>query len=74
MKEYLRTQQPELARIEIDTQEELQQSILYGNTIQADNTVDRRGRICSRTARKWLNHLKYKWKNVQKRPFFYGYE
>ena len=53
---------------------ELEQSILCGNTVQADSTVDRRRGICSRTARKWLNYLRYKWKNLQKGVFFNAHE
>ena len=74
MKEYLRTQRSELAQTEIDTQEELEQSILCGSTTRADGTIDRRAGICSRTARKWLNRLGYKWKDVQKGVFFDGHE
>ena len=74
MEEYLRTQRPELAQTKIDTQEELEQSILCRSTTRTDGTVDRRAGICLRTPRKWLNCLGYKWKNVQKGVFFDGYK
>ena len=60
MEEYLRIQQSELAQIEIDTQEKLEQSILCGSTTRADGMVDRRAKIRLRTARKCLNRLGYK--------------
>ena len=64
MKEYLRIQQPELAQIEIDMQKKLEHSILCGSTTQADSTIDYRAEIRLRLARKWLNHLGYKWKDI----------
>ena len=64
MEEYLCIQRPELARTEIDTHEELKQSILCKSTIRADGTVDRQVGIRSRTVKKWLNCLGYKWKDV----------
>ena len=60
MKKYLRIQRLELAQTEIDAKEELEQSILYGSTIQADGTIDCRAGIYSKIARKWLNRLGYK--------------
>lgn len=74
MEEYLRTQWPELALSEIDTQEELEQSILCGSITRANGTVDCRVRIRWKTARKWLNSLGYKWKDVQKRVYFDRYK
>ena len=74
MEEYLHTQRLELAKTEMDTQEDLEQSILCGSTTRVDGTVDRRTEIRSRTARKWLNRLGYKWKDVQKGVFFDGHE
>ena len=72
--EYLRTNRSELAPEELDTPEELEQSILFGSIIRSDGYIDRRAGICSRTARKWLNRLGYKWKKVQKSVFFDGHE
>ena len=72
--EYLRIHRPELAEHEQDTQEELEQSILYGGITLSDDSVDCRIGICSRTARRWLNRLGYKWKEVQKGVFFDGHE
>ena len=57
-------------RDEIDTQAELEKSILCGSAIRPNDTVERREGICSRTARKWLNRLGYKLKDVQKEVFF----
>ena len=72
--EYLRKYRSKLACNEIDTQAELEQSILYRSTIRLDGTVERQERICSRTSKKWLNCLGYKWKDVQKCFFFEGHE
>ena len=72
--EYLRTNRSELASEESDTPEELKESILCGSTIQSDGSIDWQAGIRSRTARKWLNHWGYKWKEVQKSVFFYEYE
>ena len=72
--EYLRQHRPELARNEIDTQAALEESILCGSTVRDDGTIDCRVGICSRTARKWLNRLGYKWKKVQKEVFFDGHK
>ena len=74
MNKYLRTNRPELAQNEIDSQEGLEESILAGSTVRVDGTVDRQSGIRSRTARKWLNRLGYKWKEVQKGVFFDGHE
>lgn len=62
---YLHTYRPELGPNETDTQEELEQSILCGSTILSNGTIDRRAGIRSRTARKWLNRLGYKWKEYK---------
>ena len=51
MGEYLRKYRSELARNEIDTQVELEQSILCGSTIRPDGTVERREGIRSRRAK-----------------------
>ena len=72
--EYLRTHRSELGDNKIDTQAELEQSILCGSTICDNGTIKHHMGICSRTAKKWLNHLGYKWKNVQKGFFFDGHE
>lgn len=45
-------------------QTELEQFILCGNIIQSDNTVKRQEKICSKIAKKWLNCLGYKEKNL----------
>ena len=74
MSEYLRTNRSELASKELNTPEELEQPILSGSTVQLDGSSDRRAGIRSRTARKWLNRLGYKWKEVQKGVFFDGHE
>ncbi len=74
MSEYLRTNRSKLAFEELDTPEEPEQSILFGSTIRSDGSIDRQAAICSRTIRKWLNRLGYKWKEVQKSVFFYGHE
>lgn len=72
VKEYLHCNRSE--SITSGFQEELEDSILAGGIISEDRTVDRRKSIQSRTARKWLNQLGYKWKNVQKRVFTDGHE
>ena len=72
--EYLHKYRPELAPNEIDTQEKLEETILCGSTIRPDGIIDRRAGICSRIARRWLNNLGYKWKEVQKDIFFDGHE
>lgn len=51
MSEYLRTNRAELASEEMDTPEELEQSILSGSTIRSDGSIDKRAGIRSRTAR-----------------------
>ena len=71
---YLQANRPELSQEELDTPEGLEQSILVGSTVRENGDVDRRAGICSRTARKWLNRLGYKWKEVQKGVFFDGHE
>ena len=47
---------------------------MAGSTVRDNGDVDRRAGIRSRTARKWLNRLGYKWKEVQKGVFFDGHE
>ncbi len=74
MGEYLRTYLSKLGDNEIDTQADLEQSILYGSIIHANGTIERHMEIRSKTARKWLNRLGYKWKDVQKGVFFVGHE
>ena len=71
---YLRTHRPELAHDEIETQEQLEEAILCGSTTRSDGSIDCRAGICSRTARKWLNRLGYKWKEVQKGVFYNGHK
>lgn len=67
--EYLQIHRPELAGHERDTQKELEQSILCGGITQSDGLVDCRIGICYIIARRWLNQLGYKWKEVQKGVF-----
>lgn len=62
--EYLCIHRPELAHDEIDMQADLKQSILCKSTTRLDDTVKRRVGICSKTAKKWLNRLGYKWRDV----------
>lgn len=57
---YLRLHKPELARNKIKTQEKLEKAILCGSTTLYTRTFNCRARICSKTARKWLNCLGYK--------------
>ncbi len=71
---YLQENRPELAQEELDTPEGLEQSILAGSTVRENGDIDRRARIRSKTAQKWLHRLGYKWKEVQKRVFFDGHE
>ena len=58
----------------MDTPEELEKSILSGSTIRLDGSIDKRAGIRSKTARKWLDRLGYKWKKVRKGAFFDGHE
>ena len=74
MNKYLCTNRPELAQNEIDSQEGLEESILARSTVRVDGTIDRRSGIRLKTARKWLNRLGYKWKEVQKGVFFDGHK
>lgn len=54
---------------EIDTQTDLAQSILCGSTTKLNSTIERWTSICSKTARKQLNYLRYKWKDILKEIF-----
>ena len=45
-----------------------------GSTVSENREIDGRSGIRSRTARKWLNRLEYKWRKVQKGVFFDEYE
>ena len=71
---YLQANRPELVQEELNTPEGLEQSILAGSTVRENGDIDRQAGICSKTARKWLNRLGYKWKEVQKEVFFDGHE
>lgn len=71
---YLQIHRPELSGHERDTQEELERSILCGGITQSDGSIDCQIGIRSRIARRWLNRLGYKWKEVQKGVFFYGHK
>ena len=55
-------------------QAELERSILCKSTICANDTIQHHMGIHSRIARKWLNRLGYKGKNVQKEVFFDRHE
>ena len=57
---YLQGNRSELAQKELDTPEGLEQSILAGSTVRENEDIDRRAGICSRTAQKLLNCLRYK--------------
>lgn len=58
----------------IDTQEELQNLIFAGGITCIDGLVDWQSDTQSRTARKWLNQLGYKWQNIQKEVFTEGHK
>lgn len=72
--EYLCIHQPKLAHDEIKTQEQLEKAILYRNITRSDRTINCQAGIWSRTAKKWLNYLGYKWKKVQKGVFYNRHE
>lgn len=74
MSEDLCTNRPELALEELDIPKRLEESIVSGSTVRSDGNIDRQAGIRSRTTRKWLNRLGYKWKEVQKGVFVYGHE
>ena len=57
---YLRIHRFELEDNKIDTQAELEQSILCGNTTHANGTIKCCMGICLKTAKKLLNCLGYK--------------
>lgn len=59
---------------DIDSEDGLETSILGGGTTSENGTIDRRSGIRSRTARRWLHKLGYKWKSVQKGVFTDGHE
>lgn len=69
----MQANRPELGQEELDTPERLERSILSGSTIRSNGNINQRTGIRSRTARKWLNRLGYKWKEVQKGVFFDGH-
>ena len=71
---YLLTHRLKLAYHEIEIQEQLEEAILCGSITRSDRIIDCQTEICSKTARKWLNRLGYKWKKVQKGVFYYGHE
>ena len=58
----------------IDTQERLENSIFASGITCIDGLVDWQSGTQSRTARKWLNQLGYKWQNVQKEVFTDGHK
>lgn len=70
--EYLRTNWAKLGSEKMGIPEELEQSILFSKIIQSDGSINKQASIYLRTARKWLNCLSYKWREVQKRVFFDG--
>lgn len=55
-------------------QAKLKYFILYKNIIHINNIIKCHIEICLRIARKWLNYLKYKQKNIQKRVYFVGHK
>lgn len=60
MSKYLYINQNKLAFEEMDTLEELKQSILSGSTIRSNGTIDKQASIHSRTVYTLLNCLGYK--------------
>ncbi len=64
MSEYLFTNRSKQAIEESDTPEELEKSILFCSTRRSDGSIDRRAGNCSKTERKELNCLGYKWEEV----------
>lgn len=74
MEEYLYIQQLKLVHTKINTQDGLKKSILYENIIQADNTSNWQAGISVKSAKKWFNHLGYKWKYIQKIVLFNKYK
>ena len=55
-------------------QAELEQSILCGSIIRSDGTIEHQEGVRLRTARKLLNRVEYKWKNIQKGFLFDRHE
>lgn len=49
---------------------QLEQSILDRGVIQSDRNVNQKSGIRSKIARRWLHHLGYNWKDVQKGVFY----
>lgn len=60
MSKYLYINQNKLAFEEMDTLEELKQSILSNSTIRLNETIDKQASIYSRTVYTLLNRLGYK--------------
>ena len=71
---YLQANRPELAQKELDTPEGLEPSILAWSKVRENGDIAQRAGICSKTARKWLNRLRYEWKKAQQEVFFDGHE
>ena len=71
---YLHIHRLELANNEIEIQEQLEEAILCGSTTQPDGIIHCRAEIRLITARKWLNRLGYKLKEVQKGVFYDRHE
>ena len=59
--EYLQKTRSTIQGGEFDIPEQLEHSILDGGITQSDGTVSRKPGIRSRTARRWLHQLEYKW-------------
>ena len=62
--EYLRTNRSKQAIEESHTPEKLGKSILFCSTRRSDGSIDWRPENCSKTERKELNCLGYKWEEV----------
>ena len=61
---YLLTNRPELAQKELDTSEIIEQSIMARSRVYENRKIDPESGIYLKTAQKWLNCLRYKWRKV----------
>jgi hypothetical protein len=73
--EYLKENRPEM-RYEGSTAEEINRAIQSVATVDAEDPTEYRKKpgITSRSARRWLNKLGYKWQEVKKGVFMDGHE
>lgn len=73
--DYIKKSRPELEE-EIGDIEEIEHAITLGNekSNSGPNTVRKNAGIRSRTARRWLRRLGYKWQEVRKGVFIDGHE